>query len=137
MTSSILQKQATLVAEFEALSDWQEKYKKIIDFSNKLPVFPDELKTEEHRVRGCSSNVWFIIKGTQEHVELTGDSDSLIMKGLLSILINLYSGHSAHDIVTTPPDFIQEIGLNIHLSMNRTNGLGEILRKIQTDVQSL
>jgi cysteine desulfuration protein SufE len=127
----IMQKQARLVAEFEAIPDWQERFRRIIDRARTLPPFPEEQRTEANKVRGCASSVWLHATSDGTTVTYLADSDAVMTKGLIALLLQVYSGHSPEEILASPPDFIEELGLNAQLSPNRANGLGAMVRQIK------
>ncbi len=128
---TIMQKQARLVAEFETLPDWQERFRRIIDLARTLPPFPEEQRTEANKVRGCASSVWLFASRDGQAVRYLADSDAVMTRGLIALLLRVYSGHTAEEILEAPPDFIEELGLNAQLSPNRANGLGAMVRQIK------
>ncbi len=131
MTSplSLTQTQQELIEEFAMFSDWQDRYEHLIELGKDLPVIAPEKKTEENIVRGCQSRVWLsaeyrastpLSAGT---VHFTADSDAMITKGLVALLVRVLNDRSPQDILNTPLTFIDAIGLREHLSPNRSNGL--------------
>jgi cysteine desulfuration protein SufE len=128
----ILQKQARLVAEFEALPDWEARYKRIIDYARTLAPLPDEHRVEANKVRGCSSTVWLHGSYDGASVAYLADSDAVLVRGLIALLLRVYSGHTPDEILAAPPEFIEELGLNAHLSTNRANGLSAMVKQIKT-----
>ncbi|MCS6971351.1 MAG: SufE family protein [Planctomycetota bacterium] len=128
---SILEKQAALVEEFAALPDWEARYARLIAMARALPPLPEELRTEEHRVRGCSSQVWMVHDFRDGCVHLRADSDAVLVRGLIALLLQVYSGHSPREILGAPPDFLADIGLHAHLSPNRANGLASMAARIR------
>ena len=122
--ASILQKQAALVEEFAALGDdWQARYARIIARAKQLAPMADALKTDVSKVRGCSSAVWLTASFADGKVHYQADSDAILVKGLVELLLSVYSGHTPREIASADPVFIEELGLNVNLSPNRANGL--------------
>ena len=121
--------QAAIADEFAFFSDWTERYQYLIDLGRQLPPFPDDRKTEENRVHGCQSMVWLIPSGDASKMHFDAASDSAIVSGLIALMLRVYSGRSAREIVDTEPSFVQEIGLAKHLSPTRSNGLAAMLAK--------
>jgi len=129
--SSAAQAQATIAEEFAFFGDWTERYQYLIDLGRKLPPFPDEWKTDEYKVQGCQSQVWLVPAGKAQRLDFQAVSDSSIVSGLIALLLRVYSGRSAEEIVATEPDFIESIGLAKHLSPTRSNGLTAMLATIK------
>jgi cysteine desulfuration protein SufE len=127
---SILQKMARLVEEFQALPDWESRYKLIIAKAKNLPPMPEALKGDENKVRGCSSTVWIHASVSDGNVVYLADSDAVLVRGLVAILLEVYSGHPPREILAAPPEFIEEMGLNVNLSPNRANGVTAMVRQI-------
>ncbi len=128
---SILDKQLALVAEFEALTDWEARYTRVIAMAKALPALPEALKTDERKVRGCSSQVWLVHELRDGLLHLQADSDAVLVRGLVALLVRVYSGHSPREILGAPPDFLEDMGLNAHLSPNRANGLASMAARIR------
>ena len=125
------QAQAAIAEEFAFFSDWSERYQYLIDLGRKLPPFPEEWKTEQHRLHGCQSLVWIVPGGDAARLEFHAVSDSAIVSGLVYLALRVYSGRSAQEILATAPDYIGAIGLAKHLSPTRSNGLAALLAFIQ------
>lgn len=123
--------QAAIAEEFAFFGDWTERYQYLIDLGRQLPPFPDEEKNEENRIHGCQSMVWMIPSGDASRMTFQATSDSAIVSGLIALLLRVYSGRSAQEIVDTEPTYIQEIGLAKHLSPTRSNGLVAMLAKVK------
>jgi cysteine desulfuration protein SufE len=123
--------QSAIAEEFAFFSDWTERYQYLIDLGRQLAAFPDEWKTEEHRVHGCQSMVWLIPSGDASRMHFDAASDSAIVSGLIALVLRVYSDRSAREIVETEPTFIQDIGLAKHLSPTRSNGLAAMLVKLK------
>ena len=121
----------TLINDFEKLEDWQQKYGKIIAMGKELPSLPEEFKIDDLKVKGCQSQVWLKAGLDSEgSVVYQGESDSMIVQGLLSLLIQVYSGRKAGEILSISPDFLEELGLKKHLSPNRANGVYAMVKQI-------
>lgn len=120
-----------IVEEFALFSDWSERYQYLIDLGKKLPDLPDAMKTEEHRVHGCQSLVWMLSEGDATRIDIRAISDSAIVSGLIALLLRVYSGRSAREIIDTEPTFIRDIGLAKALSPTRANGLAAMLARIR------
>jgi cysteine desulfuration protein SufE len=127
--------QNAIAEEFAFFGDWSERYQYLIDLGRKLPAFPDELKTEEHRLRGCQSIVWIVPSGNAEKLDFAAISDSAIVSGLIYLALRVYSGRSAAEILATDPAYIDDIGLAKHLSPTRNNGLAALLGFIRDTAQ--
>ena len=122
--------QLAIAEEFGYFSDWTERYQYLIDLGRKLPNFPDETRTDANKVHGCQSQVWLVASGDSHALEFHAISDSSIVSGLIALLLRVYSGRSAEEILKTKPRFIDTIGLAKHLSPTRSNGLAAMLAKI-------
>jgi cysteine desulfuration protein SufE len=120
-----------LVKAFADMSDWEERYKYIINLGRELPEFNEEFRSEKNKIEGCQSQVWMNATLEDNKIMIEADSDAMIVKGLIAILLKAYSGFSPADILSVPPDFLQEIGIDKHLSPTRKNGLGAMLKQIQ------
>ena len=125
--------QAGIADEFAFFGDWTERYQYLIDLGRKLPPFPDALKTDEHKVTGCQSQVWLVPSGDAQRLEFLAISDSAIVSGLIALLLRVYSGRSASEILATEPTFIEAIGLAKHLSPTRSDSRSTSRRHVRTD----
>lgn len=123
--------QDKIVLEFEEVIEWDDKYSRLIKYGRDLKKFPEEFRTDKNKIDGCQSQVWFNAAFKDGKLFLDADSDSTIVKGLAALLINVYSGHPAAEILSSPPDFLHKIGIDSHLSPTRKNGLGAMLKQIQ------
>jgi cysteine desulfuration protein SufE len=130
------QAQTAIAEEFAFFGDWTERYQYLIDLGRKLPAFPDAQKTEERRVNGCQSQVWLLPSGDARQLDFLAISDSSIVSGLIALLLRVYSGRSATEILATEPHFIEAIGLAKHLSPTRSNGLASMLQTIKRHAAS-
>lgn len=123
--------QDAIVEEFSFFSDWTERYQYLIDLGRKLPPFPEELKAEDRKVQGCQSQVWLDVRGDAQRLDFQAISDSAIVSGLIALLLRVYSGRSAREILDTEPRYIEAVGLAKHLSPTRSNGLAAMLATIK------
>jgi cysteine desulfuration protein SufE len=128
--TEIEQAERELIEEFQFFDNWMDRYQYLIDLGRKLPAFPEEFKTEAHKVHGCQSQVWLRTERRGERLEFQAISDSAIVSGLIAILMRVYNGRRAGEILSTPPKFIDAIGLDEHLSPTRSNGLRAMMRAI-------
>lgn len=131
MSNEIVVAQEELIADFELFEDWMDRYQYLIDLGRRLPEFPEELRTEENRIRGCQSQVWFVAEKKDDRLEFRAISDAAIVSGLIALLLRLYSGRRSQDILDTPPDFVAALQLESHLSPTRSNGLSSMLTAIR------
>lgn len=127
--------QAAIRDEFAFFGDWSERYQYLIDLGRKLPEFPDEFRTEAHRLHGCQSMVWIVPSGDATRLDFAAASDSAIVSGLVYLALRVYSGRSAREILDTDPSYIADIGLAKHLSPTRSNGLASLLAFIRDAAQ--
>ena len=123
-----------ILNEFAMFGDWEDRYAYIIDIGKKLPPLGEEYKTDTHKVIGCSSQVWFVsekLGGDNQTIRFTADSDSYIIKGLIALLLRIYSGKKSQQIkkIEIKP-FFEELGLKKHLSPNRSNGFFSMVQRI-------
>lgn len=123
-----------LIEEFDDLGDWADQCELLIDIGRDIPDMPDELKTEETKVHGCQSNVWMVadVKPDAAAIELTADSDAMIVRGLLTVILMVYSNRSPKEIVETDIQAIfRRLGLDRHLSTARKNGLAGMVKRVR------
>ena len=123
--------QQAIADEFAFFGDWSERYQYLIDLGRKLPTFPEEWKTEEHRLHGCQSMVWIVASGDASRLDFAATSDSAIVSGLVFLALRVYSGRPAAEILAAEPDYVAGIGLAKHLSPTRSNGLAALLAFIR------
>jgi cysteine desulfuration protein SufE len=128
--TEIEQAERELIEEFQFFDNWMDRYQYLIDLGRKLPPFPEDYKTEAYRLHGCQSQVWLKSELRGERLEFQAISDSAIVSGLIAILMRVYNGRRAREILSTPPRFIQALGLDEHLSPTRSNGLRAMIRAI-------
>jgi cysteine desulfuration protein SufE len=112
-------------------NDWTEKYEYIIDLGKSLPIINDTFKTSANTIKGCQSKVWLYAEYINNKLIFTADSDAIITKGIVAVLIRVFSNQSPKDIVDAKTDFIEEIGLKQHLSPTRANGLSSMIKQIK------
>ena len=128
---SINQIEKEIIDEFEMFESWMQKYEYLIDLGKELPVMSEGLKVDENLIRGCQSNVWLSSYLKDEKIFFLADSDALITRGLIALLIKVFSNASAKEIALFDLKLIPQIGLDKHLSMNRSNGLVKMIEKIK------
>lgn len=119
-----------IVERFSKFKDWEDRYGAIIDLGKSLPLMKDEFKTEANKVKGCQSQVWLFAELSGDKVIFHADSDATIVKGLVALLVEVYSGSTPDEILMTKPTFLETIGLREHLSMSRANGLNSMVKQI-------
>jgi len=124
-----------LINEFQEMEDWDERYDYIIDLGRELPALDEALQTEEHLVQGCMSTVWLVTQvdpGESRQMQIQADSDSIIVKGLIVILLAHYDGQPAAEILQSDPvNLFEQLGLNQHLSPQRRNGLFSMVKRLK------
>ena len=123
--------QAEIVSEFSMFDDWMQRYEYIIELGKNLPLIKEEFKTEENIIKGCQSKVWLQGEQKDNTVFFTADSDAILTKGIIAILIRVFSNQKPADILEADMDFIDEIGLKEHLSPTRANGLVSMIKNIK------
>lgn len=119
-----------LKLDFETLEEWEHRYEYIIDLGKQLPEYPEAWKKEEYEVHGCQSQVWIHPDLKDGRLQFDGTSDALIVKGLVGLILKVYSNRTPENILSHPPEFIKELGLEKHLMSTRVNGLNELLNRI-------
>ena len=122
--------QDEIIEEFTSFDDWMDRYSLLIDYGNGLEPFPEEDKTQENLIDGCQSKVWFTAQLQDGRVIYHGDSDAILVKGIVALLIRVLSGHTPEEIINTQLYLIDEIQLREHLSPTRSNGLNAMLRRM-------
>ncbi len=131
MSNEIRVAQDDLIADFDLFEDWMDRYQYLIDLGRRLPDFPEESKTDENRIRGCQSQVWFVAESKDGRLYFQAISDAAIVSGLIALLLRLYNGRLPQDILDTPADFVTALQLESHLSPTRSNGLASMLAAIR------
>ena len=127
----IKEKQQELIDDFAFLSDWEQKYEYIIDLGKELKGLPEEKKKEDILIKGCQSQVWLDAELRDGNIFFLADSDGILPKGIISLLVGVYSGHTAEEILSADFDFISKIGLQEFLSPSRANGLASMIKQIK------
>lgn len=121
-----------VIADFQKTPDWESRYKLLISMGKALPDLPDSKRTEESKVKGCQSQVWLHAhRNSEGKIIFEGDSDAMLVKGLVALLLKIYSGSTPQEILTTPPEFLKAIGFEGNLSPSRANGLFSMLKQIR------
>lgn len=123
--------QEEIVDEFAMFDDWMQRYEYIIELGKSLPLIEDQYKVEENLIRGCQSKVWLHAEKKDDKIVFTADSDAILTKGIIAILIRTFSDQKAVDVMNSDTSFIDEIGLKEHLSPTRANGLVSMLKQIK------
>ncbi len=128
---TIEQKEQQVIEEFSLFDDWMDKYEHIIGLGKELPLIEESLKTEDLLIKGCQSQVWLHAKLDDGKVIFTADSDAIITKGIISVLIQVLSGQTPDTIVNADLHFVEKIGLKDHLSPTRSNGLVSMIKQMK------
>ncbi len=129
--SGVAERQNKLIADFSKFKSWEERYKYVIDLGKTLAELPIDYRDDKFLVKGCQSRVWLHAqKNSAGQIELFADSDAMIVKGLVAILLRVYSNSPPDDILANPPTFISELGFQSHLSPSRANGLLAMVKQI-------
>ena len=123
--------QKEIIEEFSFFEDWTQRYEHMIELGKALPLIDKTHKTEENIIKGCQSKVWLNSSFDNNLVVFEADSDAIISKGIISLLIRVFSGHTPEEIISANIDFIDKIGLNSHLSQTRANGLLSMIKQIK------
>ncbi|MBL6657706.1 MAG: SufE family protein [Flavobacteriales bacterium] len=129
--ASIKEIQQDIIDEFDMFDEWMEKYEHIIDLGKSLPLIEDAHKTEDNLIKGCQSRVWLHANKEDDKVVYTADSDAIMTKGIIALLVRTFSGQKAQDIVEADTDFINQIGLKEQLSPTRANGLVSMVKQMK------
>ena len=129
--NEVEQAQAEVIEEFAFFEDWMDRYQYLIDMGRRLPELPAEDRTDDNRIRGCQSQVWFIADSEGDRLRFRAISDAAIVSGLIALLLRIYSGRKPEDILATPPTFVEALGLESHLSPTRSTGLASMLEAIR------
>jgi cysteine desulfuration protein SufE len=128
---TIKEKQEEIVEEFALFDEWMDKYEHIIELGKELPLIDEKYKVEENLIKGCQSKVWLHAELVDGKINFTADSDAIITKGIVGLIIRVFSGHTPNEINDTELFFIDQIGLQEHLSPTRSNGLLSMLKQIK------
>jgi len=122
-----------IIEEFSLFDSWDDKYEYIIDLGKKLAPLDAQYKKDENKVRGCQSTVWLVAEYRDGRIYYKADSDAIIVKGLISMLIRVLSGQKADDIVKADMQFIDKIGMTTHLAQTRSNGLRSMIKQMKLE----
>ena len=128
---TIEDRQQDIISQFSDIDDWMDRYAYIIDLGNELPPLPEELKTPDRLIEGCQSRVWLDARLENGKVDFRADSDAIIVKGIISMLVEVLSGHTPQEILDADLHFIKDIGLSEHLSPTRSNGLVAMVKQMR------
>ncbi|MGB0198622.1 MAG: SufE family protein [Flavobacteriaceae bacterium] len=128
---SIEKVQTEIIEEFALFDDWMQRYEYMIDLGKSLPLIDPKYKTDNHIIKGCQSKVWVHADMEDDKVVFTADSDAIITKGIIAILIRAFSNHSPQEILDADTTFIDQIGLKEHLSPTRANGLVSMIKQLK------
>ena len=129
--ASIKEIQNEIIDEFSMFEDWMQRYEYMIDLGKSLPLIDDQFKTDDNIIKGCQSKVWVHAQLENSKINFTADSDAIITKGIIAILIRTFSGQPPQEILNADTAFIDEIGLKEHLSPTRANGLVSMIKQIK------
>lgn len=129
--NDIQQRQQAIIDEFSSMPEWEDRYRRIIEYGRELPAMDPEHQVDKNKVKGCQSTVWLHARFDDGRVKYQGDSDAMIVRGLIALLMKVYDGATPAEIVTTPPNFVESTGLAGHLSQTRANGLAAMIKQIK------
>tara|TARA_B100001971_G_C18268046_1_gene596575 strand:- start:4719 stop:5168 length:450 start_codon:yes stop_codon:yes gene_type:complete len=121
-----------LLERFGAFDDWEERYAELIKFGKEFPELDEKFQVDKFKVNGCQSQVWLYPQLKAGKLQLSAASDAVLVKGIISLLVHVYTDRSPEEILQLKPDFLDQLGIREHLSMNRSNGIMHMLKKIQT-----
>lgn len=130
--NTIQQAEEAIIDEFSTFDDWMDKYEYIIELGKQLPIIEEKEKKENNLIKGCQSRVWLSSKYENGRIHFTADSDAIITKGIISLLIRVYNGRTPKEILSSDFSFIEKIGLKENLSPTRANGLLSMIKQIQS-----
>lgn len=136
MSEDIRKVQEEIVEDFAVFDDWMDRYRFLIDLGRSLPPYPEALKTDEWRVKGCINRAWLHGEARDGRIFYQASSESELVAGLIALLLKVYSGRTPREIVENPPDFLQRIGLWENITSNRINGLNGMIALIQNVAKS-
>lgn len=131
MEQTLQEAEQQIIDEFELFEDWMDKYNYIIELGKELPLIDDQYKTEQYLITGCQSQVWLHADFKDGKINFTADSDAIITKGIINLLIRVLSGRTPQEILDCSLDYIDKIGLKEHLSPTRSNGLVSMIKQIK------
>lgn len=125
------QKLKELIERFTQHADWEDRYRELVKLGRAMPELDESFKTDKYKIKGCQSQVWLVPELKDGKLLFKADSDAMLVKGIVALLVNAYSELEPSEVVAQKPDFLKEIGITEHLSMNRTNGLANMVKQIQ------
>jgi len=128
---TIEETQQDIIEEFSVFTEWMDRYSYLIELGNQLEKFDNQYKTSQNLIKGCQSRVWLLAEKKNGKLYFRGESDALIVKGLVALLLRVFSGHTPNEIVESNLHFINDLGLNNHLSPTRSNGLMAMIKQIR------
>ncbi len=131
MSNTIQQIQEEIIDEFSMFDDWMQRYEHMIELGKSLPLIDEKYKIQENLIKGCQSKVWVHAEMEDDKVVFTADSDAIITKGIIAILIRVFSNQHPRDIIEADTGFVDEIGLKEHLSPTRANGLVSMIKQLK------
>ena len=134
---TINEQQDDIIEEFEIYSDWMDKYEYIIQLGKELPLIATQFKIDQNLIKGCQSRVWLHAENKDSIIYFTADSDAIITKGIVALMVRVLSGHSPKEIIEAKLEFINKIGLKEHLSPTRANGLVSMIQQMKLDAIAL
>lgn len=120
-----------LVDEFARFNDWEDRYRHLIQKGKKLEDLSEDLQSEKFKVKGCQSQVWLVPSLKEGRIQFKASSDAMIVKGIISLLVEVYHDATPEEVLKFEPDYLKKIGITDHLSMNRTNGLASMIKQIK------
>lgn len=130
---SIEETEKEIVEEFEMFDDWMQKYEHLIDLGKSLPMISEQEKTEDRLIKGCQSRVWLKSELKNGKIIYTADSDAIITKGMVALMVRVLSDHTPDEIINAKIEFVEKVGLTKHLSPTRSNGLLSMIKQMKMD----
>jgi cysteine desulfuration protein SufE len=130
---SIEETEKEIVEEFDMFDDWMQKYEHLIDLGKSLPMISEKEKTEDRLIKGCQSRVWLKSELKNGKIIYTADSDAIITKGMVALMVRVLSDHTPDEIINAKMDFVEKVGLTKHLSPTRSNGLLSMIKQMKMD----
>lgn len=128
---NMLERTNAIKERFLKFPDWEDRYKELIQLGRGLSAYPEDKREEKYKVKGCQSQVWLYPEFKEGRVFFHADSDAVLVKGIVGLLVSVYSDATPEEILETKPDFLKEVGITEHLSMNRSNGLAAMMKQMQ------
>lgn len=122
---------AQVKERFLKYNDWEDRYKELIHLGKELKIYPEDKREDKYKVKGCQSQVWLYPEFKDGRIYFYADSDAMLVKGIVGLLVNVYSDATPDEILSVRPEFLKEVGITEHLSMNRSNGLAAMMKQMQ------